>query len=99
MGGSMGSSPAPGLAVPQPTKTGTSLAPNACKVLVGNMPLDILSQTIEMVFATYGRVLSVQMLPPPPGACSASAVVEYDSVQSAQTSAVMLHQRYEIREG
>jgi len=95
--GSSGSSPAPGLVVPEPTKS--SLAPNACKVLVGNMPLDILSQTIEMVFATYGRVLSVQMLPPPPGASSASAVVEYDGVQSAQTSVVTLHQRYEIREG
>lgn len=74
-------------------------APNPCKVLVGNLPLDIVPQTIEMVFSTYGKVVSVRMLPLGAPIEQMFAAVEYDSPQSALTAIVTLRQPYEIRLG
>lgn len=73
--------------------------PDPRKVLVGNLPPDIASQTIEMVFNTYGRVISVTLLPHKSPAGQMLAVVEYDTPQAAEVAIVTLHQRYEIRVG
>lgn len=72
------------------------------EVLVGNLPLDITSQTLQMVFNTYGRVTSATPLQPDAASAAAgrtSALVAYSTSTEAQVAALTLHEKYEIRPG
>jgi len=71
----------------------------SAKLLVGNLPGDIAPQTIEMVFATYGKVCSVRILPDKSPTGTSCALVEYETSHSAQVATVTLNGRYEIRVG
>jgi len=86
-----------------PSAAGAAQAVAAgAEVLVGNLPLDITSQTLQLVFNNYGRVLSATPLQPDAASAAAgrtSALVAYSTATEAQVAALTLHEKYEIRPG
>jgi len=70
-----------------------------CKLYIGNLPADITSDAIEMVFGTYGRVLDVHVMNARAKNGQSCAFVLYSTSTEAKTCMAAMQTGYEIRPG
>jgi hypothetical protein len=69
------------------------------KLFVGNLPGDIIEESMRYVFESYGKVHKVHVMAGRSKSGQACAFVEYSSPQEAETAIATLHEKYEIRPG
>jgi len=69
------------------------------KLFVGNLPADITQDAISVVFSHYGTVTNVHTMVGRSKSGQACAFVEYSHPIEAETAALTLNERYEIRPG
>eukprot|EP00927_Polykrikos_kofoidii_P050247 TRINITY_DN44168_c0_g1_i1.p1 TRINITY_DN44168_c0_g1~~TRINITY_DN44168_c0_g1_i1.p1 ORF type:complete len:270 (+),score=31.61 TRINITY_DN44168_c0_g1_i1:143-952(+) len=97
LGGGIGAS-GPSFPPPPPPDPSIMLQKRA-KLFVGNLPSDITSETISMVFGHYGTVTNVHVMVGKAKSGQSCAFVEYSGPIEAETAILTLHEKYEIRAG
>lgn len=69
------------------------------KLFVGNLPLDIQDEAINMVFSHYGSVTNIHIMSGKSRSGQSCAFVEYGAPIEAETAILTLNEKYEIRPG
>jgi len=67
------------------------------KVFVGQLPMDITEEEMNMVFRTYGEVVSVHIMDGKPVGSNKVAFVEYATPSQCQTAISALNDEYRFR--
>jgi len=76
-----------------------SQTPAGAKLWVGNLPGDITSEALEKVFASYGQVSEISVMPVKARSGQACAFVNYKLPQHAEACLTAMAFGYEIRPG
>jgi len=69
------------------------------KLYVGNLPSDITTDAIDMVFSTYGRILDIHIMNARAKNGQSCCFVIYENAAEAKTCMSAMQQGYEIRPG
>jgi len=90
-------SPAPASLLPE----GVTIEPRGSfRIFVGDLPGDVLNETVHAVFSTYGDVKKAEVIKKSTShSGQACAFVEYYELIAAQTAILMLHLKYEMKQG
>lgn len=69
------------------------------KLFVGNLPVDVTPEVLQVVFQNYGTVTNIHVMSGKSKSGQACAFVEYASPAEAEVAVVTLHEKYEIKAG
>lgn len=69
------------------------------KLFVGNLPVDVSQEAMQMVFGTYGTVTNIHVMAGKAKSGQSCAFVEYSNSVEAETAILTLHDKYELRPG